>query len=261
MILRLSIGLLMALFLSRGAATVRGQEFVLEDSTFNSWLLSSARLQMTSQQQGIAGVLKEEAKIQISRLDMVCDLSDDQRLRLELATLDDSTSFIVKVDKLKRELVGQSFPNNDISVPYHRIQELGGELQGGLYGQGSLFHKVYHKVLTQEQLAVAEAAEKERRQQHHEASIGMLVAGLEQHTPMTVAQRTALRDLILEHTKPVTRSSQYAQYVLFYQLSQVPEEKLKAILDEPQMKSLLPVVRNGKAYRSMLEQQGILESQ
>lgn len=253
--------LIAAFFLISTGKVATAQDFVLDASTFDSWLLSSTGAYVGNNPRGIEGVLKDEAKMKIALLEMSCELTDDQRLRLELAALDDSTDFIVKVNTLKKELVGKTFPQNDISAPYQRIQELGIELQGGLYGDDSLFRKVYRSVLTPEQLEAAEKAERERRQRRHEASIGMLITGLEQFTPMTATQRDELRKLLLEHSKPATRSSQYDRYMLLYQISTVPEDKLKALLDEAQWKSLAPALRNGKAYKQMLEMQGLLEEE
>lgn len=256
------LGLLVTLLsLSSMGTLATAQDFVLDVSTFDSWLLSSTGGYVGNNPRGIEGVLKDEAKMKIALLEMSCKLTEEQRLRLELAALDDSTDFIVKVNTLKKELVGKTFPQNDISVPYQRIQELGIELQGGLYGEKSLFRKVFRSVLTPEQLEAAEKAEKERRQRRHEASIGMLITGLEQFTPMTATQRDELRKLLLEHSKPATRSSQYDRYMLLYQISTVPEEKLKAVLDEAQWKSLAPALRNGQAYKQMLEMQGLLEDE
>lgn len=234
-------------------------EFVLDDSTFDAWLFSSMSGNMSGYQgQGVKAALADLASARLAQLEMSCELTDDQRKRLKLASLDDSAEFEAEVDAVRRQLVGKSFPQNDISVPYQQIQELAARLQGDLYGEGSLFHKVSQHILTPEQRDVIEKAEAKRRQQRHASAVSMLIVGLQRYTPMTTQQRDAFYKLIVEKTEPAARSTRYDRYVLLYQVSALPENELTAIFDEAQMRSLSPALRNGKAYKSMLEQQGLI---
>lgn len=233
--------------------------FILDDSTFDSWLFSSMSGNMGNYQgQGIKAALADLASSRLAKLEMSCELSDDQRRRLKLASLDDAAEFEAEVEAVRRELVGKSFPQNDISVPYQQIQELAMRLQEDFYGDGSLFQKVSQHILTPEQRNAIEKAEAERRRRRHEAAAGTLIVGLQRYTPMTAQQRDAFHKLIVEQTEPALRSSQYDRYVLLYQVSTLPENDLKAIFDEAQLRSLTPAFRNGKAYKSMLEQQGLI---
>jgi hypothetical protein len=254
----LLLSLLVAIFLA-AAPRGRAQEFVLDDSTFDAWLMSNMARNMGGYRgQGIKMALDELAATRISLLEMSCELSDDQKRLLKLAALDDALEFTTQVDALRKELVGKAFPQNDISAPYQKIAELAQQLQGDIYGDESLYQKVSRQILTPEQRDKIEKGDAERRRLRHEADARMLIVGLQRFTPMTAEQREAFGKLISERTKPAVRSSRFDRYVLLYQIALLPEKELQDIFDEAQLKSLRPALRNGKAYKSMLEQQGLI---
>jgi truncated hemoglobin YjbI len=240
------------------AGRAAAQEFVLDENQFDSWLLSSAgvnRNHGTSYREYI----DEQAEIQLAKAEQATELTEQQVQKLKLAARGDTALLSEQIEQLRSELVGQSFPHNDINEPYQRIQQLGVQLRDNLYGHGSLVQKVLNQVLTDEQRAAVAEAEAARRARQHQASLKMMVHSLQQFVPMTSDQRDAFLQLMIDTTTPPRRPHQYQRYLLMYQLNQLPQDKLNEIFDQDQMKALAPALKQGQGYRAMLQQQGLLD--
>ncbi len=238
-------------------SVAQAQEFVLDESTFDSWLLSSAGFNR-SHGTSYRDFLEQQSLTQIATAENATDLTEEQQQKLKLAARGDTALIVDEIEKLRDELIGQSFPQNNINEPYQKIQALGSQLNAGLHGPDSLMSKVLHQVLTDEQQAAIDKLEAERRERQHEASMKMLIAGLQRFCPMTEEQRESFLKLAIENSKPAPRSHQYERYLLLYQLNKLPQDKIKSIFDDAQYKSLEPALRQGNAYRHMLEQQGLI---
>ncbi len=250
------IAALVALIVA-SATAAHAEDFVLDEATFDSWLLSSTGINR-SHGTRYRDFLEEQAQLQIATAENATELTDDQQQKIKLATSGDTALIVEEIEKLRSELIGQSFPQNNINEPYQKIQALGSQLNAGMYGPDSLTTKVLNQVLTDEQHAAIDRLEAERRQRQHEASLNMLIAGLQRFCPMTESQRTAFLKLAIDNTKPAPRSHHYERYLLLYQLNEIPQDQVKAIFDDAQYKSLEPALRQGNAYRHMLEQQGLI---
>jgi hypothetical protein len=222
--------------------------FKMDDNQFNQWLYNrTGKLDSDS-----------EATINVDAVDRACKLSKDQKDKLCLAASGDFARFTQDVDQLRAELVGKSYDQNEINSIYQRIQPFSQRFQAGLLGEKSLFAKVLRTTLTPEQVEAYDAADLERRQARHSAKCKLFVAILEQSCPLTAKQRDSLVELLLKDTKPAKRKSEYDWYVVVFQVSKIPDRKIKPILDASQLKVLKTSTRQARGLEAHLKQLGVL---
>jgi len=129
------------------------------------------------------------------------------------------------------------------------------KLQAGLFNEESLFEKTLNKVLTQEQNAPRMELENNRRKFRYQAQIGLTLALLENALPLVEDQREKISKLLEEETTPPRRFSQYDYYYVLLQMATVPEDKMKAILDETQWTMLQPYLTQARGMEQFLKQQ------
>jgi hypothetical protein len=231
------------------AIEIVNNQFVMDENQFNQWLYRGTR----------SGIDEEsEVKLMIESVDRSCHLNDSQKEKLRLAAQGDYARFKDEIDELRNQYVGKSFDQNEIGRIYEKIQPYTTRYQAGLLGESSLFSKVFHRMLTPEQREEYESALAERNKARHAAKVRLFVAIFDQSCPMKAAQREAMVDLLLKETRPPLRISEYDWYVVVIQVAKIPEEKVKAILDEAQMRCFKKVTQQVGGMEMHLKQIGVL---
>jgi hypothetical protein len=235
-----------------GACSVNAgaQDFELNEQTFNQWLFSASQ-----------GTFEPDSELTLTveAIDRVCDLTESQKVKLELAGRGDFTRFQRQVDELRSQFVGKTYSQNEIGEIYQKIQPLGEIYQAGLLGKESLFSKVLEKNLTPEQAARFERIEAERRQARYKAKVGLFVAALQRSLALTDDQRRALVQLLVTETRPPKRFGQYDWYVILYQAGKIPDERYEQIIDAAQMKPLKQSLQQGIGMDQWLKQQKLID--
>ena len=141
---------------------------------------------------------------------------------------------------------------------WQEIQPLQMRLQGGLYGDESIFLKTISATLDAAQFGQYEQVQLGRRQARYNALIELWVSMLENTMPMRDEQRQKFLALLRENTTPPRRFGQYGAYLVMYQASALPEEKVKAIFDEAQWKVLKQQLEQGRGMEQFLKQNKLL---
>jgi len=240
-----------AVLLGAVCAADAQNDFVLNDSQFDSWVF---------QNRNQAHELDADSQISLAveAVDRTCHLSEAQLDKLRLAGRGDFARFDRQVDELRAELVGRSYDQQKIGEVYQKIQPLATTYQSGLLGPSSLFAKVIHTTLTPGQWVEYDAAEKERLQAGHVAKVRLYVAILERRCPLTDEQRTALVELLVSETGPPLRSSEFDMYVVPAQAAKIAREKFTAILDKAQCHVLDKSLEQARGLEQHLKRQGVL---
>lgn len=225
------------------------QQFHMTAEQFNAWLANGSE-----PSQSFASA---QLSVELLLVQRASQLTDEQAAKLKLAGEGDVARFEERVDRLRHQLVGKTFPQEQIGEIYQQIQPLSQALQQGLFRDDSLYAKVLRQTLTREQRTLYEEAQQQRRARSYAAAVDLVIASLEQAAPMSAAQRTALRELILSETRPPKVVGQYDAYYAAVQFSTLSERKLAAILDPAQVKVARQTQQQGRGWKTWLAGMGI----
>jgi hypothetical protein len=230
--------------------------------------------QMLYQNDGNATVgeqrLRARVDLQLAEIDRVCQLSDAQKAKLQLAIRGDLQRFFseaallrIKFDKLMKEKGNDAngFNNEVWQQMWQDIQPLQMRMMRGLTeAQSSLLKKVLRKTLTSEQLREYDALIAERMRFRYEASIAVTLHNLEEVVALSGGQREALTRLLLEMTPP-RQSGQYDMYLVLFRLGALPTEKLEPLFAPAQWKSLKAHIDQYRGVQVSWVEAGIIEQE
>jgi hypothetical protein len=226
---------------------------VVSDDNFDAWIFQNNTNGSGTVRQRLDRLLV----LKVESIDRACKLTRAQRKKLLLAGKGDIKSFFVLYDKAKQHFDELKFDQQRLfQVIWKEIQPIQFLWQSGLFDERSILIKSLSNTLTSEQFATYDASARERREYQHRAMIELGVAMLEQNTPLLEAQRRDLIALLAKNTRPLRRGDIYAYYVIMYQMTQLPEEKLKTILDPVQWKTISTQLKQFQPLRQQLKQSG-----
>lgn len=196
----------------------------------------------------------------IRLVDRACSLSDEQRRKLTLAGRGDIHRFFTRFEAFRRTVRTGSVPQDEWQQMWQRLQPIQTEYQRGLHHPDSLFVKSIRPTLDTEQFAALQEFERRRDERYYLAMVKGAIAMIENDVPLTIRQRQQLLDTIMAegHPQKVNWNSQYKFYFVLYQISLLPEEKLKPIFLENEWQVVSAILRQGRAYKQIFEQQGIV---
>ncbi len=209
----------------------------------------------------------------LERIESACDLSDAQRRRLELAIESDSHRFAGQIDAIRSRYLGRTINMNDRAgqKEWHIFQQdvqRCREWLRRLYDEGSLFTSVLRTTLDERQLAEYLKEQASRRDYHWRALVAETLARLDDTLALSETQHETLEKLLLERApalriegeSPTFNDSNLRRQIVFMVLAEVDTKTLKAVVSERQWKTLGNLTSQGRAMRSWIEAQGVLES-
>jgi hypothetical protein len=226
--------------------------FVLSAAQFDQWAFNA------NDSSNAFSQLDSQLKLRIEAIDRASKLSDAQKRKIQLAGARDVKRFRDRYEEMKRKYENTSHPQNDITKIHQEIQTLQTEWRSGVLGNTSLFAKVARSVLEPEQSESSDQADAERKKFYFKARVEATIATLENSVAITSAQRADLQKLLLAETRPPKEFGQYDQYVVLLQAAQFPQQKLRAIFDDPQFEALQPLFEQAKRLEPTLHEQGVL---
>jgi len=194
--------------------------------------------------------------LRIDDLDRAVGVTDAQRRKLTLAGRGDIKRIFDRVEELKRKfLQNQNDPNNNI---WQAIQPVQVEVNAGQFGEGSLFQKTIKKTLSDVQAARYDSLMRERKLSRYRSTVGWFVVHLDKALGFSDDQRRRLTELILNDTEPPLKFGQSDYYYLLWQLSKLPEAKVKPMFDNPQWRLLSRQFVQARGMEQWLRTNGIL---
>jgi hypothetical protein len=190
---------------------------------------------------GAAGAkirLEANLALRIDDIDRACSVTELQKKKLKLAGMGDIKRYYDRVEDLKRKYtaaVGNPQINNNI---WQEMQPLQLELNGGLLGDASIFVKTIKSTLGPDQAERYDELMNGRADERRRATIEWFVVHIDKALGLSDGQRARLAELLASETPPPRRFGQADFWYLMYQMTRLPEAKVKAILDEPQWRLL-----------------------
>jgi|GEM_PF-4079167 len=201
--------------------------------------------------------LNSQLNVQVDAIAIACEVTPAQREKLLLAGRGDIYRFFDQVDIVRAKFQKIKHDQNKVNQIFTDIQPLQLTLTTGLFGEDSFFKKVTKKTLNEEQWAKADQIDQERRRFRFQAKVDLVVMSFTDTLALRAGQREELARLLLETPTP-KRFGQYDTYVVLYNTSKIPPEKLKKILDPPQWRALDKQLDNVRGLEAFLRQQKML---
>jgi len=205
------------------------------------------------------------------QLDAVCGLTESQRRKLQLAMDSDIRRLAEEIDVERRKYQGVEVNFND-QAGQRKWQQFQQDVQRcrqrmqGLFDANSLFAKVLPTTLDAEQHARLTAENAARRSCRWRALVATAMLkfddllGLDQRQHEQIETLLVEREPALRIDRPATRQDMHAQQMLVSMvLAEIGTKRLQGIVSERQWKTLAQLANQGKAMRSYIEAQGLLE--
>ena len=209
--------------------------------------------------------------VRLAQVDSVCHLTDAQRRKLRLAMESDVRRLTEEIDAERRKYAGVEVNFND--QPGQRkwqqfqqdVQRCRQRLQG-LFDAESLFAKVLPTTLDAEQHGRLTAEIAARRTSRWRALVAAALLKYDDILGLDQRQYEEIETLLLEREpplrvdRPANRQDLHAEQMLVAMvLSEVDGKRLQKAVSERQWKTLAQYANQGKAMRSYIEAQGLLE--
>lgn len=243
---------------AQGEDLVEEEELIIDDgfeiaaSNFDQWIFGSQNSQQGQQR------VESQLALQVEAINRTCGLTEAQTEKLQLAGQGDLKRFFNDVAVVRKKFIKVRRNRNAFNQIWQDIQPLQAKINSGLFTDASFFRKVLDRTLSDEQSSKYEETMWERRQFRYNAKLTLVVTMLERGMPLRADQREQFISVLKEETKPPKAFGQYDYHVVLYQLTKIPDEKLKPIFDEPQWKVLKQQADQARGREAWLKQQKIL---
>jgi hypothetical protein len=183
-------------------------------------------------------VVRERLDAELKTLQTIGSLDEQQCLRLRLAGTIDVQLMVVRCRELYEEcrqaaVEGRHF----FKTIFQRSRPLRLQTRHGLFQADSLFRRLLPKTISSEQLREIQQEEQAAREYEFQALLDQPLIAAEQNLILTVEQHARLEELCQRRLKRPRRASLRGFDVLMYQMSQIPEEELRPILNVRQLRN------------------------
>jgi hypothetical protein len=224
------------------------------EANFDQWVFPGA----TNAEAGRRR-MEAQARLQIAEVERSCQLSAEQKSRLELAARGDFERFNEQVEALRRKFAGSNVRDREtINRLFQELRPLQKKQVLGLTGNDTLLTKALTRTLQEQQTKQFEASQVSRRRFRYEANIAIALETLERTAPMTSEQREKLRQALVALPPPRT-FGQMDQLVLNYRFATLSSSPaVKQILDAHQWQALQPTLDQSRDYKQHLLEWGCL---
>ena len=211
----------------------------------------------------------------LARVDEICRLSDEQRLKLRLAMESDIRGVVGLVELERRKYAGKQVQLNDIEGQ-RAWQQFQQDLQRcrtrmlGLFETDSLFAKSLSSVLDERQYDRLTAENRARRSFVWRSMVVSVLLRLDEGLGLSQSQHDSIERELLGREPPLridqtsglaNGNNQHLRQMLVYMvLSEIDPAAIRKGLSDRQWNTLAMLMNQGKAMRSWIEQQGVFET-
>jgi len=209
----------------------------------------------------------------IERIGSACGLSDAQRKRLELAVESDARRFAAEIDTTRARYQGRQVNMNDPAgqKEWHAFQQdvqRCRERLRQIFDSGSLLVTSLGTTLDERQLASLHEEQSSRRAYQWKALVAEALAKLDDTLALNEEQHDAIEKVLVAREPPLRAEmapnaladSNLRRNLVLMVLAEVDAKELRATVSERQWRTLGNLTSQGRAMRSWIEQQGVLES-
>lgn len=224
---------------------------VVDERNFNSWIFGTINPPATK--------APPQLPVLLAELDRICQLTPEQRNKLELAANLDYHLFLNDVEAAREKFLTFKTQQEVFGEFYSQvIRPLAMRRSSGLLGPGSLFFKVLPNTLRPDQLAAYNADQDQRKKFQYEVAAKVAILSLGDAVGLSVAEQEKLTKHVVENTPlPLVFGRQERQYV-YYQLSQIKIEELKKIIPADRAEKVSRLVARYQGMKPSLISTGML---
>lgn len=207
----------------------------------------------------------------IARVHRLCKLSDGQRMRLEFAVESDARQLAQEIEATRSRYAGVvvNFGQPEGQKKWQQFQQDMQRCRGVMqsaFDSNSLFEAVLAESLDDAQRSILVAETGARRSFLWQSMVETVLSKLDETLGLTQAQHGAIRAALLAKEPRLKldssagRQNTHAQCMLVYhQLSKADSKALRGQLSDRQWKVVSMLINQGKAMKSWLDQQGLVE--
>jgi hypothetical protein len=130
--------------------------------------------------------------------------------------------------------------------------------QSGLFDHDSMFQKTLKNTLNPDQFEHYVKLELARREFRYRAKVELVVAMMETSLPLKDEQREKLITLLIENGQRPRSFGQWDYYVIMWNLSKIPEEKVKPLFDKAEWRVVSAQLTQARGMEQMMKQNGVL---
>ena len=194
----------------------------------------------------------------VQQLSSEYDLTKAQQSKLLLAAQWEAKQFSNEVDALRQkynsmasDIIGQQIVLSEAQALQKKRKTL--------FGPDSFSSKVMARTVTGEQLSKYQAVLDERLRLRHRSNIEGAIRDIERQVVIKIAQQEALVDLLLAEIPPPKSTHDYDETVVKYQLSRIPEQKLRTVFEADQWPLVRQILDGFHEFGPSLVQQGVID--
>lgn len=217
--------------------------------------------------------LRRLGEQRLDRLDRACGLTARQQEQLALAVESDARRLAGEIDATRSRYAGVvadfSHPEGQRKWQQFQqdVQRCRAALQGA-FDTGSLFAAVLTTTLDAPQRSKFDAELRARRSFRWRAMLAPVLLKMDESLGLTQEQHDAIERLLIAAEPPLTldplpgrRNAHAEQMLIYLQLSRVDAQAIRQVLSERQWRTVSLLMNQGKAMKSWLDQQGLVEPQ
>lgn len=238
---------------AKAVANMNG--FIINDAQFDQWVFGN----MGVANAGVARTkLDSLLTLNVDDLDRSCGLTRVQKKKLLLAGHGDIKRFFDQIEDVRKKYTKNKNDQNQWQQVWQEIQPFRNAFNSGFFAGESIYAKTIKGTLTPEQVVKHEAVSRDRTLYRYWARVDLAMELLNNQVGFTDDQRRQLVKLLTEETKPPRRLGDNDYYVVLYQLSKIPEAKIKPVFEDIQWKFLKRQLDQGRGMAMFLKQNGFV---
>ncbi len=224
----------------------RRRAFVISDQDFERLVYGSDGADQARKR------IESDLAQEVHQIDQMYRLTPDQKKKLYLAGRGDIKRLFDRAEQA-REMHHRANGNFN-RIILREFRPLPSQVHLDLFGKESIFTKTLKTTLTSEQRAFHE----QERLAYYRSRVDWMVPQIHHRLQFSDEQRRRFVDAIVEETRPLEKYGKYDFLALLFQVSRLPEAKLKPIFDEAQWRLLRHELNQVRRQEKFLAQQGYL---
>jgi len=238
----------------------------------NGWVLRGDRGQSSPAESPALARSRALGRHQLERIESACGITPEQRQRLLLAMESDIRRFAAEVERVREQYLGREI---NMNVPAGQKQWLAfqqdvrrcRDRMRSIFKEGSLFDTVKSSILDERQRDCLTAEAAARRSFHWRVMVLEALVRLDDALGLDQSQHDLIRDALLEREPALRIDSEslgrddpnLRRNLVLMVLAGVDRSKLRAGLSPRQWQALAALMNQGRAMRSWIDQQGVLD--
>jgi hypothetical protein len=202
--------------------------------------------------------LERRLTARINEVNRICPLSEAQKKKLSMAGRVEIRRFFDDVAKLK-----QTIRDSEIDEPFlgnvFRIPQPSQILDPrSLFADDALLGKILKSTLGSEQFARYERIKLADRAARHQGTLKWVVGVLDTSLHLNSEQHRRLAALLAQETRAPRKFGEYDYYGVMFQVSRLPEARVRPIFDAGQWAKLQVHLNEAVRLQNTLEQGGFV---